>query len=239
MTTPEMIRVSEDRFETSDAALVWQMRPSARGALSNLLDWFAEEVGDGGRETAARESDDEAGAELRRHGYSIDPVAPWSAYNARALEEIEEPELAPGYALTTMRGFGDEAARVDVHRAAWAPSSFDLETFRVVQSTPPYRSDLDVLAVAPDGMPAASVLAWYDEATRTGELEPVGTHPSHRRLGLGRATSLRALQLLREAGAERACVSCRGDAGYPVPAMLYASVGFLRVSRDVVYRHSG
>jgi ribosomal protein S18 acetylase RimI-like enzyme len=77
------------------------------------------------------------------------------------------------------------------------------------------------------------VLAWYDDENRVGELEPVGTHPDHRRRGLGRATNLFALDRLSAAGATHAIVSCRGDAAYPIPRLLYESVGFRELSRQV------
>jgi hypothetical protein len=90
--------------------------------------------------------------------------------------------------------------------------------------------------VAPDGSLACSVLAWYDEGA--GELEPVGTHPSRRRLGLAAATSLFALRKLSGLGATTAAVQCRGDDAYPVPKRLYESIGFAELTRDWVFRNS-
>jgi ribosomal protein S18 acetylase RimI-like enzyme len=55
--------------------------------------------------------------------------------------------------------------------------------------------------------------------------EPACT-PGHRRLGLGRAVNLFALERLREEGAQLALVACRGDDAYPIPRKLYESVGF-------------
>ena len=70
---------------------------------------------------------------------------------------------------------------------------------------------------------------------RVGELEPVGTHEAHQRKGLGRAVNLFALQRLRDEGATEALVACRGDAAYPIPRKLYASVGFREVERFVSF----
>ena len=72
-----------------------------------------------------------------------------------------------------------------------------------------------------------------------GELEPVGTHADHRRLGLGRAVGLYALQRLRDLGATKAIVACRGDEAYPIPCKLYESIGFREVSRQLAYRRPG
>lgn len=92
-----------------------------------------------------------------------------------------------------------------------------------VRTTWPYRADLDCVAEAADGSFACFCLAWLDEETRVGELEPVGTHPDHRRRGLGTAVCRFALQRLREEGAERAVVySVEGFGG---GTALYESLG--------------
>jgi len=100
----------------------------------------------------------------------------------------------------------------------------------------PYRADLDCIAVAPDGRVAAYCLAWLDDETRAGELEPVGTHADFRRRGLAAAVCAFALQRLRDEGAEVAVVCARGDAGYPAPKQLYESLGFRPLVCTVTYR---
>jgi GNAT superfamily N-acetyltransferase len=99
----------------------------------------------------------------------------------------------------------------------------------------PYRDDIDFVVEAPDGSLATSALGWYDEANRVGEFEPVGTHPDHRRLGLASAVMLFGMQRFRDAGATRAIVGFRGDAGYPIPKLVYESIGFRELSRDLPY----
>jgi ribosomal protein S18 acetylase RimI-like enzyme len=127
------------------------------------------------------------------------------------------------------------ARRVAVHRAAFHPSRVTEESYANVVRTWPYRPELDCFVEAPDGTLAAYALAWYDDTNRVGELEPVGTHPDHRRRGLGRAVNLFALRHLRSAGATIATVACRGDDSYPVPRRLYRSVGFRELTRTVPF----
>ena len=76
---------------------------------------------------------------------------------------------------------------------------------------------------------AAYCLAWLDDANGVGELEPVGTHPDHRRRGLAAAVRF-ALQRLREQGAERAIVYSL--AGSEATA-LYESIGLHEHARSV------
>ncbi|MFZ0171659.1 MAG: GNAT family N-acetyltransferase [Acidimicrobiales bacterium] len=236
LSPPELVRVSADRLERSDASLIWQVHPDRPELLGGLLDWLDDEAGDTARETTARAEDAAALEQLRRHGYEQDAGAPWSALNLRSLDDIAEPRLPAGFSMQTMARLGDVSRRVAVHRAAWHPSGLREEIYADVMATWPYRAELDVVVQAPDGSLAASVLAWYDEATGVGEFEPVGTHPAHRRQGLGRAASLFAMQALRELGAAAVAVSCRGDDDYPAPRRLYESAGFRRAASDLVFR---
>jgi ribosomal protein S18 acetylase RimI-like enzyme len=186
------------------------------------------------REVLSLERDAEL---LAAHGLTHVLDAPWTRRNSRALADLEEPFVPPGYRLATMADYGDVASRSAAHRSAFAPySRFTDQVYEVVRATWPYRADLDCVAVAPDGAVASYTLAWLDEQNRIGELEPVGTHAEHRRRGLGRAVNLFALQRLRDAGAEMALVSCRGDDAYPIPCKLYGSVGFREVTRKVPFR---
>ncbi|GII97463.1 GNAT family N-acetyltransferase [Sinosporangium siamense] len=79
-------------------------------------------------------------------------------------------------------------------------------------------------------------MVWLDQANRTAEIEPAGTAPADRRRGLARAVCLAALRAAREAGAESAVVTPRGDDGHPIPARLYRSLGFRERGRSVLFR---
>ena len=131
-----------------------------------------------------------------------------------------------------MRGEVDLHERVEVHRAVWAPSRVTEESYRDVMRIWPYRTDLDCVLEAPDGTFAAYVLCWYDEKNGVGELEPVGTHPEHRRRGFGAAVCRYALHRLQEEGGRQAIVYAENEAA----RALYESVGFRRHTRVVEMR---
>ena len=99
----------------------------------------------------------------------------------------------------------------------------------------PYRPELDCVVIAPDGSFASYALGWLDEANAAGILEPVGTHPDRRRRGLARAACLSALRGFRRAGATRGLVGSRGDDGYPIPRLVYESIGFRELTRSLSY----
>jgi ribosomal protein S18 acetylase RimI-like enzyme len=209
--------------------LSYELRPGYPGLLDELLDWAHAE------RLAVRSGDDETAALLEARGYRHDPGAPWLRWNARPLDDIDEPVLPDGYRLTTMADHVDFASRAAAHRSAFHPSRFGDEVYETVRREAPWRGELDCVAVAPDGTVAAYALAWLDERNRVGELEPVGVRAEEQRRGLGRAVCLHALQRLREAGAETALVGSRGDDGYPGPRALYESIGFRELWRDLVY----
>ena len=79
---------------------------------------------------------------------------------------------------------------VELHRAAWstrAPSDYDRRLHESVTSMPDFDRKLVPIIAAPGGSLTAYCIAWFDPRTETVEIEPLGTHPGYRRLGLGRA----------------------------------------------------
>jgi GNAT superfamily N-acetyltransferase len=78
-----------------------------------------------------------------------------------------------------------------------------VEGFRRMIATPDYRADLHLHVRGPDGDVATFAAMWYDARNRIGILEPVGTAPAHRGLGLGRAAIYSLINKIRGEGALR------------------------------------
>jgi ribosomal protein S18 acetylase RimI-like enzyme len=112
----------------------------------------------------------------------------------------------------------------------WAPSRVTVESFANVQAAWPYRADLDCIVETAAGSFAAYCLAWLDPENRVGELEPVGTHPDHRRRGLASAVCRFTHHRLRKEGAEVAIVYSL--AGSDATA-LYESIGMREHARSL------
>jgi ribosomal protein S18 acetylase RimI-like enzyme len=203
------------RFPPAELELVLADAPD--DVISEALDWFEPE------EIWALENDAPRLAELERRGYCRDE-GPFFLHMTRALDDLPQPELPEGYAI---RPIGDDLERrVAVQRAAFAGSTLTTEKYARLIRTWPYDPELDLAVEAPDGSFASFCTAWLDDENRVGELEPVGTDPTHGRRGLARAVCLAALGALREHGAEQAVVLARGDDAYPAPRALYGSLGF-------------
>ena len=164
---------------------------------------------------------------LLRHGFSPTDEA-LSQWHQVLDGPPLEPVLPPGYRLRTLAGPDEVEARVAVHRAAFAPSHLTVERYERVMASPHYSIDRDVVVEAPDGTLAAFAIAWFDGRAAVGELEPVGTHPDYRRLGLALAANRFALRILQEAGARDAIVFSQADNA--ASEALYAAGGFHRLA---------
>jgi mycothiol synthase len=126
----------------------------------------------------------------------------------RALGDVEE---LPARSWASWKAFHPNDPDKDYEGWEW---------YHNIQRIPLYRRDLDIVAVAPNGEFAAFCTVWYDDVTRAGYFEPVGTAPAHQRRGLGKAVMCKALRRLKRMGAAIATAG-----GYTQAAnALYASV---------------
>jgi ribosomal protein S18 acetylase RimI-like enzyme len=143
---------------------------------------------------------------------------------------IPEAPLSPGYAV---RALGDGAELLDrcfASGLAFHPDEIqyaidnreDVTWYRNIQNAPLYRRDLDLVVLAPNGAVASFCTVWFDDVTRCGAFEPVGTAPAYQRRGLGKAAMCEGLSRLRRMGATMAYVGSYDTAAHA----LYTSAGF-------------
>jgi GNAT superfamily N-acetyltransferase len=125
---------------------------------------------------------------------------------------IPEDPVKAGYRI---RALGDESELPSRSWASWRAFhpdepdekyENDWSWYLNIQSAPLYRRDLDLVAIAPSGEVAAFTTIWYDDVTRCGYFEPVGTIPEHQRRGLARSLIYEGLRRLKTMGATQAMV---------------------------------
>jgi ribosomal protein S18 acetylase RimI-like enzyme len=234
---PRQVRRSDGSVkDVTGASLTYQVHPDCAELVDEVIDWY-DGVAVGLERTVLPSAADEFA--LKRwaaHGYEADleslgDSGDWTQLNERDLTDVEQPVLPDGFRFRSADEAGPEAA-VRAHVDAWAPCAYTAESYEGVRQTAAYRGDLHVLVEAPDGTMASSTIMWLDEANKTVEFEPVGTHPDYRRLGLGRAMLLHGMHLARAAGATHATVVCLGAPEHPEARGLYYGLGFREFSRD-------
>jgi GNAT superfamily N-acetyltransferase len=184
----------------------------------------------GGRQTLrvwCSEEDTQRQEILMHHGYGR---SDWPEFQRRRSFEVPlpNPPAPAGYTVRALGGVEELPARSWASWKAFHPNEPDdayqgWEWYANIQHAPLYRRDLDMVAVTPNGEVASFCTAWFDDVTRTGAFEPVGTVPAHQRRGLGKVVMAEGLRRLARLGATLATVG-----SYNAPAhALYASMGFV------------
>lgn len=135
------------------------------------------------------------------------------------------PRLPDGFRMRWLEPHLDDAY-VELHRAAWSDkrrSTYTRELHDAVTAMPAFERRLVPIVAAPDGRLVAYCIAWLDPRTRTVEIEPLGTRPEYRRLGLGRVIVDEVLR--RAAEHDALSVMVWGAHGNDAALHLYESAG--------------
>lgn len=178
----------------------------------------------------ANEHDDLRQEVLAGRGYKKEP---WSEHQRRRplAAAIPANSPPPGYSVRALGDGAELLERAYASGLAFHPDdvSYAVENradagwYRNIQNAPLYRRDLDIVALAPDGAVASFCTVWFDDVTRTGAFEPVGTVPAHQRRGLGKAVMAEGLRRLKRIGATMAYVGSYSAEAHG----LYEALGFM------------
>lgn len=133
-------------------------------------------------------------------------------------------DVGPPPGVRPIRDDAEARARVDVQRSAFARSTFTLEKWQRMASYPGYLRELDLVAWTARGAAAAAATAWSAGPGRCGLLEPVGTHPDHRRAGHASRVITGACAALASLGASG--VAVRTPASNVAAVAAYRACGF-------------
>ena len=176
-------------------------------ALLDRAEAHARQSGQSAIEVSVWDDDHELLAALGLRGYDLSG----SFGDELVYELVDEPSaphLPAGFSMRSLEPHLDDAY-VELHRAAWstkAPSTYDRHMHASVMAMPDFQRALVPIIAAPDGTLAAYCIAWFDPRTQTVEIEPLGTHPEYRRIGLGRAIVQEVLRRSATRGARSVMV---------------------------------
>ena len=215
---------------TGDAHL--QIAPGYEHLADEMLGWAEANltrVDEAGRQrltTFALQQDLDRQMVLGERGYHREAwclVQRWRTFpppipDVRTAEGYTIRSLVPGDA-------GDAGALAGLINAAFG-HAFGPEAITNFERSPSFDAGLQIIAVAPDGTFASHAGVTIDAVTSLAIVEPVCTHPGHRRLGLATACMATGLRAAVERGATRATVGT----GHDNPSNdVYRSLGFDQV----------
>ncbi len=128
------------------------------------------------------------------------------------------------YEIRSVKGRSDYDQLASITRRVFGHGEwFDAQTYEGIIRCSFYKQDLDLVAVASDGTFASFCTFRMDPISRITNLEPVGTHPNHRRLGLAKALIFEGL---KRATKYNPTLFYVGGANIPAANRLYDSVGY-------------
>jgi mycothiol synthase len=224
---------------SEDPAFDWQVLPEYEwcGIESEALAWAEkrltelrngdEQLWGGDLVSGARQDNPKRIAFLEQHGFR--PGGEFSEVNMLCSLKGPLPEavIPLGSQVRSFAGMDEISNRAGAQREVWQPwtvGNLSDDDYSYFMQLPGYDRDLDLVAVAPDGVIAAYVNGWIDPLNRIGDFGPVGARPAYRRQGYTRAVLLECLRRMQKCGMERVSVST-GVSNSPA-IRLYESVGF-------------
>lgn len=151
-------------------------------------------------------------------------------------EPIPTPQLPDGYQVREVLPTGEITKRASVQREVWQPwtaGNVSDDDYARFMQLPGYHRELDLVAVAPNGVIVAYANGWVDPVNKIGDFGPVGALQAYRRQGLTRAVLIEGLHRMKSYGMNRVCVST-GVSNVPAE-QLYESIGFKTVNRYLDY----
>jgi ribosomal protein S18 acetylase RimI-like enzyme len=172
---------------------------------------------------------------LKRRGYTLSDF--WEHHHRCPISAPVPEVLSPdGYEVRALGDVEEFPARSFLSWKAFHPEEpvdrYDgWEWYRNIQRAPLYRRDLDLIAISPDGEFASFCTIWFDDVTRCGAFEPVGTAPEHQRRGLGKAVIYEGLRRLKDLDAEMAFVGSGSDQA----SACYTSIGFTKQDKSEMW----
>ena len=108
--------------------------------------------------------------------------------------------LPSGFCIETLSENHNYSGHIAVESKTFNSEAINQEWFDGKSSAPSYSFDWDFSVVSPEGEHLAFCLAWIDPRNQIAEIDPVGTHPDHRRRGFAKAVVSECFRRLRARG---------------------------------------
>ncbi len=147
--------------------------------------------------------------------------------------KVYRPRSA-GFIVRSLAGEKEVQSYVDLHQSVFESKNMTTDWRMRTLQHPNYRPELDIVVEAPDKRLAAFCICWFDENSKTGHVEPLGSHKDFRPYGLGRVALSEGLSRLQSLGAQSIFVET--DNYRNTAFRLYKSFDFQTIQEVQVYR---
>jgi GNAT superfamily N-acetyltransferase len=170
------------------------------------------------------EGDPEREEALRRRGFLLGKV-----YGILRVRDLNAPfpnaPVPEGFIIRSVQGREDnEKLAANIRTVFGHGEWFTAETLEEIARGSFYIRDLDLVAEAPDGAIASFCTFRVDPVSRATELEPMGTHPDYRGLGLAKALISEGMRRLKDYDPLNLYID--GAADNPGANRVYEATGF-------------
>ena len=205
-----------------------QRHPDHIDLLPEMLDFAEANLRDPGQNRLfiyARPDDQPLREQLENRGFVAFPerTETESIFDLGTKSIPQNPDLPEGFQVQSMADDNDlEKRRRAFGRGFDHPDPLEWASviaYQYLQEAPDYRKDQDIVVRAPNGEFASFALIWFDEPNKLASLEPVGTQPEFRRMGLAREAIYEGIRRVIKRGAEQVIVGST--------AKFYQAIGFV------------
>ena len=143
-----------------------------------------------------------------------------------AADPIPDWLLPDGFTIRPLAGIDEVGNYVALHRASFGSENMTVEWRARILQSPHYTTDLDLVAIAPDGTFAAFCIGWQIDVQgkRLAQVEPIGVHPAFQSHGLGKAILAEQLRRMRAHNADTFLIEA--ESTNAASQGLYRSMGF-------------
>ncbi len=152
--------------------------------------------------------------------------------SSQAPVKIYEPRS--GFTVRSLAGASEVQKYVDLHQSVFESKNMTVEWRARTIQHPDYKPDLDLVVESADQRLVAFCICWFDEKSRAGHVEPLGSHKDFRQYGLGRVALSEGLRRLQSLGAQNIFVET--DNYRNTAFRLYESFDFQTIQDVLVYR---
>lgn len=160
----------------------------------------------------------------------------WSKVLMRRSAEtpVKVYEPRSGFIVRSLAGEREVQGYVELHQSVFESKNMTTDWRMRTLHHPDYNPELDIVVESPDKQLVAFCICWFDENSRTGHVEPLGSRKEFRQYGLGRVALSEGLRRLQSLGAQDIVVET--DNYRNTAFRLYQSFGFEVIQDVLVYR---